>query len=163
MIIASQKFRDEEYLVPKSFFEKKGFKVITASSSLSSSTGMLGATAQADILIKKVKAEDYDAVVFVGGSGAQEYWSDPLAHEIAKKANQSAQVLAAICIAPVTLANAGLLQGKKATVWSSEIKQLQDQGAQLSQAAVVRDGKIITANGPQAALDFAETIMEAIV
>ena len=162
MIIARQKFRDEELLVPKAHFEKQGFQVTVASSSLDPSTGMLGATIKPDLLLSEVKPEDYDGVIFVGGSGAQEYWNNPLAHEIAQKTQQSGKILAAICIAPVTLAKARLLKGKSATVWSSEIKQLQDLGVKLSSAPVVRDEKIITANGPEAALDFAQTIVEAM-
>jgi len=43
MIIASQKFRDEEYAVPKKVFEDNGFEVTTASSTTSVCKGMLGA------------------------------------------------------------------------------------------------------------------------
>jgi len=43
MIIASQNFRDEEFLTPKQIFEKAGFNVIVASSSLNTAKGTLGA------------------------------------------------------------------------------------------------------------------------
>ncbi|HQA04190.1 MAG TPA: DJ-1/PfpI family protein, partial [Thermodesulfovibrio thiophilus] len=73
MIIASQNFRDEEFLTPKQIFEKAGFNVIVASSSLNTAKGTLGATVKPDILIKDVNVKTFDAVVFVGGPGAEEY------------------------------------------------------------------------------------------
>ncbi len=162
MIIASQQFRDEELLVPKDYFEKNGCQVTIASSSLKPATGMLGATITPQVLIKDINPQNYDVTIFVGGYGAQEYWDNPLAHSIARTTLESGKNLAAICIAPVTLANAGLLNGKKATVWASEINQLKANGAQVQSAAVVADGKIITASGPDAAEEFAETILRSV-
>lgn len=162
MIIASQQFRDEELLVPKAYFEENGYTVTIASSSLQPSKGMLGAVVQPQILLKEVKVEDYAVVIFVGGYGANEYWDNPLAHKVAQKTLEAGKILAAICIAPVTLARAGLLKGKKATVWNSEGNQLKEHGALLSFQDVVQDGKIITASGPEAAQQFAKTIMGSL-
>ena len=47
---------------------------------------------------------------------------------------------------PWILADAGLLQGKKAT--ASETDHIKSKGAIVSEDAVVKDGMIITANGP---------------
>ncbi len=163
MIIASQGFRDEEFLVPKSKFEAQGFKVTVASSSLNSSTGMLGVVVKPDCLLKDVRAEDFDAVVYIGGYGASEYWEDLTAHEVAQKAVAAQRIVSAICVAPVTLANAGLLNGKKATVWASEVAKIKQKGATVVKGQVVQDGKIITANGPNAAQEFAERILQSLV
>lgn len=161
-IIASSDFRDEELLVPKGIFEEEGFKVVIASSSLETSSGTLGAEVKPDILIKDVKIDDYDVVIFVGGSGASEYWDSPIAHNIAKGALEKNKILAAICIAPVTLANAGILTGKKATVWASEVNRLISKGAFYTGSAVEVDGNIVTANGPTAASEFAEAIVKKL-
>ncbi|MDP6612411.1 MAG: DJ-1/PfpI family protein, partial [Candidatus Hydrothermarchaeota archaeon] len=66
LIIAHEGFRDEEFLEPKKVLEDGGVMVIVASSFLGTATGMLGAKAEPDILLEDVKAEDYDAVVFIG-------------------------------------------------------------------------------------------------
>ncbi len=162
MIIAHRDFRDEEYKEPRQLFEARGAKVTVASSSIEVAKGMLGTQVKPDLLLKDVVVADYDAIVFVGGSGAQEYWDDPTAHTIAQEAVAQGKVLAAICIAPATLAKAGVLQGKKATVFSSEAKALEAGGANYTGASVERDGLIITANGPQAATRFAEEIARAL-
>ncbi|MEN3013024.1 MAG: DJ-1/PfpI family protein [Endomicrobiia bacterium] len=163
MIIAKENFRDEEYLQPKDIFLKAGFLVETFSTSTGTAKGMLGAKAEVDKNIKDLKVEDYDAIVFVGGSGSSCYWDDPLAHKIAKEAVSKDKVLAAICIAPVTLARAGVLQGKKSTVYPSEATQLKQLKANYTGKDVEVDGKIVTASGPHAAKQFAEKIKEMLL
>lgn len=162
MIIASQRFRDEELLKPKRVLEEQGIKVTIASSSLETAVGMLGAKVKPDILLKDARVEDYDAIIFVGGIGAQEYWNDVLAHSIARKAVESKKLLGAICIAPVTLANAGLLAGRKATVFSSEVSKIKAKGANYTGAGVEIDGRIITADGPSSAEKFGAAIANAL-
>jgi protease I len=70
--------------------------------------------------------------------------------------------VAAICIAPVILANAGLLNGKRATSFSSEKNTLVTKGALVSVNGVESDGKIITAEGPSHATEFGEMILKAL-
>ncbi len=162
MIIASNNFRDEELLKPKEVLEKNGVTVTVASSSLKETTGMLGAKIKPDILFSHINVADYDAVIFVGGSGADEYWDNPTAHKLANDASNSKKIVGAICIAPVTLAKAGLLKNKKATTYSSTVNDIKSAGAKYTGADVERDGNIITASGPAAAQKFGETIVEAL-
>jgi len=162
MIIASNNFRDEEYLHPREVLENEGAKITIASSTKKEVTGMLGTKVIPDILMSEVNIDDYDAVIFVGGSGANEYWENEKAHEIAKKAYEKSKVIGAICIAPVTLARAGLLKGKKATVYTSEIENIKKEGAIYTGNSVEVDGKIVTGNGPTAAKEFGEKIAELL-
>lgn len=163
MIIASQNFRDEELFKPRELFIKEGMEVILAASSLEVSRGMLGGTAKPDILIGEVKVEEFEAIIFVGGTGASEYWSNPIAHKIAKEAVSLNKIVCAICIAPVTLANAGILDEKKATVFRSEIKAIKRKGAIYTGKSVEVDANIITADGPQAAEEFGKTIINFLL
>ena len=162
MVIAKKNFQDKELFEPKEIIEKAGGEVTVASSSLKEAKGMLGKTFKPDILLENVKADEFDAVVFVGGTGASEYWNDSKAHFVAKSAVEKGKLVCAICIAPVTLANAGLLEGKKATVWKSEAGKIKKQGATYTGAKVQIDGKFITANGPKSAAKFGEAIVRAL-
>ncbi|WP_028843143.1 DJ-1/PfpI family protein [Thermodesulfobacterium thermophilum] len=162
MIIAHQNFRDEELLIPKELFEKEGYEVVIASSSLKPAKGMLGALVTPQILLDQVEVKDYDAIVFVGGIGAQEYFHNTKAHKIAKEALSQGKVLGAICLAPRILAEAGVLKGKKATVWSSEGKVLEEKGAEYTGKPVEVDGKVVTGSGPQAAEEFAKSILKLL-
>lgn len=163
MIVAHQGFRDEELLEPKKVLEARGAEVVVASSSLEEATGMLGGSVKPDLLVSDVRAADYDAVIFVGGQGATEYWEDPEAHRVAREVLEEGKVLGAICLAPVTLANAGLLAGRKATVFSSESKRLEAAGAKYTGAGVEVDGRIVTASGPESAGEFGEAVADLLV
>lgn len=162
MIIAQKDFRDEELLEPESILDDQGAIVTIASTTMDSVKGMQGEVVYPDMLVGDIKPEEWDAVVFVGGAGASQYWDDSTAHAIAKGAMDAGKVLGAICIAPVTLAHAGLLQGKKATCWQSEGDKLKAKGAEYTGAEVERDGKIITASGPEAAISFGLKLSEAL-
>lgn len=162
MIISEEDFRDEELFTPKEILEKAGIEVKVASTTLKQAHGMLGATFKPDILVNAINARDFDAIIFVGGGGSSQYWDDPVAHKLAQEANNTGRIVAAICIAPVTLARAGILKGKHATVWSSEGAQLKSEGANYTARSVEKDGNIITASGPSAAREFAEELVKTL-
>ncbi|MBM4388388.1 MAG: DJ-1/PfpI family protein [Deltaproteobacteria bacterium] len=162
MVIASRNFRDEEYFVPKDVFEKNGFIVTTASSMPNPSKGTLGAWAKPDILVTEAREKDYDAVVFVGGSGAREYFLSSRAHKLAREFFEAGKATAAICIAPSILANAGILKGKHAVCFPSERDNLMKKGAIISDRDVAVDGNIVTATGPAAANEFASEILKIL-
>lgn len=162
MVIAPDKFRDEEYREPRRILEEKGCAVTVASSHRRPVRGMLGMTVTPDATLAEVAPDDYDLVVFVGGSGAEAYFDDARAQAIASETVKAGKPLGAICVAPTILANAGLLKGKKATVWESQAPALRAGGAQYTGRPVERDGTIVTADGPGSAARFAEELARAL-
>ena len=68
------------------------------------------------------------------------------------------RVIAAICLAPVILANAGILNHKKATVAGKEAKTIEEKGAEYMGPGVTVDGNIVTANAPKQSKLFGQTI-----
>jgi len=162
MILPENNFRDEEFLQPQEIFEKQGMQVKTASTNAELARGVLGARVKPDMLVRDIKIQDFDAIIFVGGQGATQYWDDPAAHKLIQEALRNNKVIAAICIAPVTLARAGVLKGKRATVWYSEAPQIEAGGATYTASGVKRDGRIVTASGPADARKFAEEIIAAL-
>lgn len=162
MVIAQNEFRDDEFFPPKEILEKSGIKVKVASTALTEARGSLGGVYKPDLLLKDVKAGDFDAIVFVGGMGATQYLDDPLAHKLARDFLNSNKIVSAICIGPVILAKAGILKGKQATVIAPEADKLKEAGAVYTAKAVEKDGNIITGNGPGAAKEFAEALVKAL-
>ncbi len=162
MVIAPTMFRDEEYAHPKAVLEARGANVTTASRSVGPAVGKLGMVADATLALTDARAEDYDAVIFVGGGGAETYFDDPAAHALARSTLESGRVLGAICIAPSILARAGLLDGVRATAFPSQHDDLVAHGALWTGAPVEVDGAIITANGPDAARDFGLAIADSL-
>lgn len=162
LIVASENFRDEELFETRDALKGAQVQTVIASTKTGTVTGMLGGQAQAEILVSSIVVDDYDAIVFIGGPGATQYFNDAAALDIARKAVSKSKVLAAICIAPTTLANAGVLKGVKATCFSSERHKLEKAGATYTGAPVEKDGLIITADGPRSAAKFGKTIADAL-
>ncbi len=162
MIIAPSDFRDEELFEPKQILEQEGVEVKIASTVMSNCIGMLGGSITPHMLITDIKAEEFDAIIFVGGKGAICYFYDSIAHKVVNDALKFNKLICAICISPVILANAGILGGKKATVWKTEGPKLLDKGAIYTANRVEYDGKIITADGPTSATQFARSIIKGL-
>jgi protease I len=165
MAVAFRDFRDEEYFIPKRIFEEAGFEVSTTSNKIGVAIGADGGEAQADFLFSEISAFNFDALIFVGGPGCLKSLDNEDSYRLAKSFVFQNKVLAAICIAPVILAKAGILIGKKATVWSSSMDKsaigiLQERGAVYQQLPVVVNGKIITASGPEAVEEFSKEIIK---
>jgi len=167
MIIAFKDFRDEEYFKPRQIFEAAGADVKTVSNEKGTAIGADGGEVEVDLLVSEINPASFDAVVFIGGPGCLENLDNKDSYQVAKKTISQGKLLAAICIAPAILAKAGVLEGKKATVWTSvmdksAVKILEDNGAIYEDKPVVIDGKIVTGNGPDAAQEFGETIKELL-
>jgi len=162
IVIAATDFRDEEYFEPYNRLGQCGATVTVASSGKGKAVSVFGKIVATDRQIAECKVTDYDAVVFIGGPGAAEFFSNATAHALARAAVEQGKVLAAICIAPVTLANADVLKGKKATVFPSFQSQLTAQGALVVSQDIVQDGKLLTANGPKVAREFASALVKML-
>ena len=159
MVIAPKVFRDEEYAEPKRILESRGATVVTASVAPGECIGKLGMRAHADISVTDAALRDWDATIFVGGAGASVFFDDPAAHVLAcRTADADGSILAAICIAPSTLARAGLLEGVHATAFPSQKEDLIEHGALWTGETVTVDGLLVTGNGPEAAVEFGEKI-----
>ena len=163
--IAPEKFRDEELAEPVAAFQKAGIEFDIVSTRRGLCTGMLGAKTIASLSFEDIDPKRYEGLVIVGGIGSQtNLWDDDLLSPIVKMFHQSGKVIAAICLATVVLARAGILKGKKATYYESpaSFREMKIGGAIITNAPVVRDGRIVTANGPSASKAFADEIIHAL-
>lgn len=162
MIIAQEIFRDEEYAEPRQVLESRGASVTTASVSAGECIGKLGMRATADVALHDISTRPWDAVLFIGGAGAQVFFDDPDAHRLARGTLDAGGVVGAICIAPSTLAHAGMLDGRSATAFASQEADLRAHGARWTGDPVTVDGRVVTANGPAAATAFGEAVAELL-
>lgn len=162
MVIAPEVFRDEEYAHPRTVLEDAGARVTVASVTAGKCIGKLGLVAEADMSLTEATQVAWDAVVFVGGGGAQIYFDDPLAHRLAHDAATRGAVLGAICIAPSVLAHAGLLAGVPSTAFASQEDDLVEHGALWTGEPVTVEGHIVTANGPEAAEAFGHALADLL-
>lgn len=162
LAIAPERFRDEELEIPRRTFEEAGIGTDLASAAAGTCTGMLGGTAEATMAFEDADPDDYAGIVVVGGSGSEEHlWGSERLRDLVLSFFEQGKVVAAICLAPVVLARAGILAGRHATVYRSPaaVAEMKKAGANLLEIPVVADMQVVTANGPAAAAQFADTII----
>lgn len=162
MIISPKNFRDEELLESKDILKKAGFEVVVTSVTSETCIGMFGTMVKPDRVIDELNVEDFDAVVVVGGAGTPVLNQYVKVLQILREANEQKKILAAICLGPIVLAKAGVLEGKKATVFPSGISNIESGGAQYVSKPVVIDGNLITSDGPQSVKMFGNAIVSAL-
>lgn len=119
-----------------------------------------GVTIVPDTTLDKALSDVFDMVVLPGGlPGADNLNSDERLHELLKKMAGSGKFLGAVCAAPIVLARAGVLNGKKATSYPGFLDKMAVPGMTYTGSAVERDGAIVTGRGPGTAMDFALEII----
>ncbi|RLG51081.1 MAG: hypothetical protein DRN99_08965 [Thermoproteota archaeon] len=162
-IVSFRNFRDEELKAPLELLKELGAEAYIASTQKGVARGMLGMLVDVNLTLSEVDVSKFDAIVFIGGRGTPKYlWRNPEAVRIAKEAYEEGKVVAAICLAPGVLAEAGILKGKRATAYHTAKQMLIEYGAEYVSEKVVVEGKIVTAMGPEAAEEFAEAIAKLL-
>jgi len=162
MVVAPIDFRDEELLDPKDALEEAGHHVTVASLERGKCSGVKGTQVPATVALRDAKADDYGALVFVGGEGARALFDDPFAQKLAKTMVEQRKIVAAICIAPVVLARAGVLVHRHVSVFPTERIEIAEAGAFPVSAPLTVDDNVITANGPAASKAFGEKLVSMI-
>jgi len=114
-----------------------------------------------DVLLDEVLERDFDMLVLPGGiGGAQRLEADERITQLLQTMAAAGRYTTAICAAPKVLATAGLLEGRQATAYPGALDN--SVGVQVSTAAIVQDGQLITSRGPGTALNFALTLVEVL-
>lgn len=162
LIIGGQNFRDEELFETKRVLDAAQVDTVIASSRTGAIQGTLGNVAEASIPVSRLEVDDYDAIIFIGGPGAAEYVRNPAVMNMIREAVRKGKIVAAIGVAPTILANANVLAGIRATSFLSERDTLARAGAIYTGLPVERERSIITATGPQAAIQFGRAITQAL-
>ncbi|MDX9892848.1 MAG: DJ-1/PfpI family protein [Patescibacteria group bacterium] len=157
-IIAQNNFRDEELLDTKAVLTGRKIEAKVAAKTRNKALGKLGTEIKPDLAIAEINPNDFDAIVFIGGRGAEQYFDDQEVFKLAEKFFRGGKLVGAICIAPSILANAGVLIGKTVTAFPTEEENLRDRGAEYTGMQVEVDGKIVTAKDPTAAKEFGEKL-----
>jgi len=164
MVVAQKNFRDEELLIPQEMLKTEGHDVKVASLARAKAFGMLGASVMPDMAVHEANPDFFDAIIIVGGSGSPALAESEDVLGLIQNANARNKIISAICLGPMALARAGVLAGKKATIFKTEdsLKVLKQGGAKYSGEDVTVDGRVVTACGPEAANEFARALIEKL-
>jgi 4-methyl-5(b-hydroxyethyl)-thiazole monophosphate biosynthesis len=123
-----------------------------------------GTVLLADATLDQVLTQDFDMIVLPGGQpGADHLRDDPRIQQLLKRQAAADRYVAAICAAPRALAQAGLLDGKRATSFPGSLEGSPAEDVHYLTDPVVVDGKLITSRGPGTAMDFALTLIELLL
>ncbi|PKL59781.1 MAG: hypothetical protein CVV33_06060 [Methanomicrobiales archaeon HGW-Methanomicrobiales-4] len=129
---------------------------------------MTGGRTNAALTFEEVKTSGisgYTGIILVGGEGAMtSLYDDLILRDLVRDFDQEGKIVSAICASPVVLSRAGVLVGKQITLFGDpiSIEEVQTAGARVNEDPVVTDGRIITGNGPYAAVEFGKTVASAL-
>lgn len=165
IILGQKNYNDNEFNYLFEKLEQEGADVCIASNTMEKALGRLEGYVAPDCKIEDITPEEFDALILVGGYGARVYlWEDEKTLNLVSSYVSSGKLVAAISTAPVVLANAGVLQNKKATVYPDyvSVNVLEDHGANHVYENVVVEDNIITASDSRFVDKFTEAIIEKL-
>ena len=143
---------------------RAGIEVITAGLDDKTVTASRGVRLIPDVQLDDVMQQEFDMLVLPGGlPGADHLDADRRIHTLLKKLSEGGGYTAAICAAPKVLAHTGLLDGKAATGYPGVLDSMELSSTEISQDAVVIDGKVITSRGPGTSMAFALTLIAQLL
>jgi 4-methyl-5(b-hydroxyethyl)-thiazole monophosphate biosynthesis len=156
-------FEDLEAVTIVDLLRRAGIEVVTAGLQPGLVQGARGMRMQPDALLDEVLDHDFAMIAMPGGMpGAENLKNDPRIIALLKKMAAAGKYTAAVCAAPIALAQAGLLDGKRATSYPGFVDKLSIPGGRYTGAAVEVDGKVVTSRGPGTAMDFALELIELL-
>ena len=156
-------FEEIEAITPVDVLRRAGCEVsmvsVTGNRMVTSSRNI---TVQTDFLFDEVDYKKADMLVLPGGMPGSKNLDQ---HEGLKnkllEADRQGKWLAAICAAPMVFGHLGLLQGRKATCYPGNEKDL--VGATATGKAVEIDQNFITAKGAGSSIKFSLTLVEVLL
>ena len=146
-------FEEVEALCPLDLLRRAGLAVTTVGVGGDVIVGAHGIAVQADIPDTLFRDSKPDMIILPGGMPGTKNLDESRTVDAAlRAANATGAYLAAICAAPMVLGKRGYLKGKEATCFPGFEEYL--EGATLSKARVVTDGRTVTAAGMGVAMEF---------
>ena len=154
-------FEEIEFSTIVDILRRAGIDVTTAGLKEGTINGAHGIKITSDTLIDKVSADDFDVIILPGGyPGFVNLGNSEQVLKLVKGMSDRNKYVTAICGAPSVLTKAGVIQGKRATIFPGMEGTL--TGAKCSDERVVIDGKVITSQGPGTAMEFTIKLVEVL-
>ncbi len=120
-------------------------------------------TRSVDTTVADASVDDYDALVLPGGvANPDALRMDEKSVAFIKAFVDSGKPVAAICHAPWTLVEAGVLSGKRVTSWPSLQTDIRNAGGDWVDEEVVEDGNLITSRNPDDLPAFSKALLSAL-
>jgi 4-methyl-5(b-hydroxyethyl)-thiazole monophosphate biosynthesis len=159
ILFAAEGFEEIEALTLVDVLRRGGVQCDICSINDYAVTGAHGIVIKADVIIDEVDFRSCDGIVLPGGMpGSENLKNNIRVLELIKDFYMSGKLIGAICAAPIALAEAGVLQGRKITSYPGVKDRLGN--CIYTENPVEVDGNIITSRGPATSITFAFKILE---
>ncbi|WP_426245988.1 type 1 glutamine amidotransferase domain-containing protein [Nocardioides sp. LHG3406-4] len=120
-------------------------------------------TRTVDQKVSDASVDDYDALVLPGGvANPDALRTDADAVAFVKDFVASGKPVAAICHAPWTLVEAGVVDGRRLTSWPSLQTDIRNAGGTWVDDELVTDGNLITSRKPDDLPAFNKALLDAL-
>jgi len=162
IVLPAENFNQQEFLSVKKSIANAGFNIFIASDAPVLCKGMKGLSVKWDVSFLNMKEPNFAGIVFIGGTGVVNYFKNISLFSIIRKFNNSGKIVAAICGAPVILANAGILVNKRVSCYPDLKNTIIEKNAYYCAGQVVIDNNIITAPDPSSSIEFGQAIVEKL-
>jgi len=159
MIPLAVGFEEIEALTVVDVLRRAGIEIDTIGITGSVVVGANGIRIMADKKLLEIKPDEYDGIILPGGSGYKNLAKSSILIKTLKDFNNNNKLIGAICAAPLILAEQGLLDERRATVYPGLEKRL----AYPRGDKVIIDGNIITSQAPGTAMNFALAIVKKVL
>jgi 4-methyl-5(b-hydroxyethyl)-thiazole monophosphate biosynthesis len=159
LVPLAEGFEELEAVTIIDVLRRAGVEVTVAALGTSPVQGSHAIRVEADTTLDAVQEETFDAVVLPGGPAAKRLRDDERVKAVLRRAAGEGRLVAAVCAAPIALEAAGVLSGKRATVYPGNALP----SAEQVEERVVVDGRVVTSRGPGTALEFALTVVSELV
>ncbi len=169
IVIPKNQFQEQELSGTLEVLKAHGPKIVVLSKTGQAAMGMNKTRYTPDgMLIDWDKQRDvtgkYHAVLVMGGKGASKsLWDDDILPQILTDHYRTDRVIGAIGLGVAVLARASLLSGEASGPEDEKfLSELEQAGVTRSSHPVTQHGSLITASGPEAAADFARTVIDEL-
>ena len=155
-------FEETEAIAPLDLLRRAGVEIATVGVTGKTVTGSHGICVEADILPGEMDLANMEMIILPGGLGGV---ASARASQDALNALRfgwdNGCFVAAICAGPTVLADLGITDGKNATCYPGCEDQM-GNAIMDPNAAVVRDGKLITGTSAGCAIPFGLALVDAL-
>jgi len=145
IILAAENFNEIEFLSVKETFERAGFKIFIASDAENLCIGSKGLRIKPDVKFYNMKAINFNGAIIIGGKGIENYKQNLIVHNLLKDFQRQGKPIGAICIAPIVLARAKVLENGRAVCFPPYRNELEREGIEFIDRPIVRFKKVLTA------------------